>query len=62
LQSESEDTAFAPASFFTLHPVSAESHAFLIALFRIGADGVFIDPRAGIGFIERCLRQHNPAQ
>lgn len=39
-----------------LHPMSSELYAFLIALFRIGAVGVFLDPSAGREYVERCLR------
>jgi olefin beta-lactone synthetase len=39
-----------------LHPMSAELYAFLVALFRMGAVAMFLDPSAGRGFVERCLR------
>jgi acyl-CoA synthetase (AMP-forming)/AMP-acid ligase II len=37
-----------------LHPMSVELYAFLMALFRIGAVAVFLDPSAGRGHIARC--------
>src|SRR5438045_507354 len=39
-----------------LHPMSTALYAFLIALFRIGAVGMFLDPSAGRDYVERCLR------
>jgi acyl-CoA synthetase (AMP-forming)/AMP-acid ligase II len=39
-----------------LHPMSIELYAFLIALFRIGAVAMFLDPSAGREYVERCLR------
>jgi acyl-CoA synthetase (AMP-forming)/AMP-acid ligase II len=47
-------------SVFILHGMSAELYAFLIALFRIGAVGMFLDPSAGRAAIERCLDSHPP--
>lgn len=47
-------------SVLILHPMSAELYAFLIALFRLGAVGMFVDPSAGNGFIERCLQENPP--
>ncbi len=43
-----------------LHPMTAELYAFLIALFRIGAVGMFLDPSAGREYVERCLRISPP--
>jgi olefin beta-lactone synthetase len=43
-----------------LHPMAAELYAFLIALFRLGAVAMFVDPSAGSEFVERCLREHPP--
>jgi acyl-CoA synthetase (AMP-forming)/AMP-acid ligase II len=43
-----------------LHPMSSELYAFLIALLRVGAVGVILDPSAGHRFIERCLRIAQP--
>lgn len=37
-----------------LHPMSIELYAFLIALFRIGAVAVFLDPSAGQQHIAQC--------
>jgi acyl-CoA synthetase (AMP-forming)/AMP-acid ligase II len=37
-----------------LHPMAIELYVFLIALFRIGAVGVFLDPSAGRAHVERC--------
>ncbi|MGA3048248.1 MAG: AMP-binding protein [Terracidiphilus sp.] len=37
-----------------LHPMSIELYAFLMALFRIGAVAVFLDPSAGQRHIARC--------
>lgn len=47
-------------SALILYPMSAELYAFLIALFRIGAVAMFLDPSAGCEFIERCLREKPP--
>ena len=43
-----------------LHPMSIELYAFLIALFRIGAVAMFLDPSAGREHVERCLRLAPP--
>jgi acyl-CoA synthetase (AMP-forming)/AMP-acid ligase II len=43
-----------------LHPMKAELYAFLIALFRVGAVGLFLDPSAGREHVERCLRISPP--
>ena len=43
-----------------LHPMTAELYAFLIAIFRVGAVGMFLDPSAGRGYVERCLRISPP--
>jgi olefin beta-lactone synthetase len=37
-----------------LHPIAIELYVFLLALFRIGAVGVFLDPSAGRDHVERC--------
>ena len=42
------------------HPMAAELYIFLIALFRLGAVGLFIDPSAGRRHIERCCRMFPP--
>jgi acyl-coenzyme A synthetase/AMP-(fatty) acid ligase len=47
-------------SILILHGMSAELYAFLIALFRIGAVGMFVDPSAGTDFVKRCLAEHPP--
>jgi acyl-CoA synthetase (AMP-forming)/AMP-acid ligase II len=47
-------------SVLILHPASAELYAFLIAVFQIGATGMFLDPSAGRDHVERCLRIHSP--
>jgi acyl-CoA synthetase (AMP-forming)/AMP-acid ligase II len=47
-------------SVLILHPMSVELYAFLIALFRIGAVAMFLDPCAGCEFIARCLRDNPP--
>lgn len=39
-----------------LHPMSAALYVFLIALFRIGAVAIFLDPSAGRRHLDRCLR------
>ena len=39
-----------------LHPMAAELYVFLIALFRAGAIGMFLDPSAGRNHIEHCLQ------
>lgn len=41
-------------SVLILHPMAIELYVFLIALFRIGAVGVFLDPSVGRPHIERC--------
>jgi acyl-CoA synthetase (AMP-forming)/AMP-acid ligase II len=43
-----------------LHPMASELYAFLIALFRLGAVGMFLDPSAGREYVEHCLRIHPP--
>jgi acyl-CoA synthetase (AMP-forming)/AMP-acid ligase II len=43
-----------------LHPTAAEVYAFLIALFRVGAMGMFLDPSAGRDYVERCLQIFSP--
>lgn len=43
-----------------LHPVSAELYALLIAVFRIGAIGMVLDPSAGRSHIDQCLRMFPP--
>ncbi len=47
-------------SVLILHPMKAELYAFLIALFRLGAVGMFLDPSAGREYVERCLRISRP--
>lgn len=49
-------------SVLILHGMSAELYAFLIALFRIGAVGMFVGPSAGRDFVERCLKDHPPKE
>lgn len=41
-------------------PMSIELYVALIALFRLGGIGVFLDPSAGKGHIERCLKLYPP--
>jgi len=43
-----------------LHPMSIELYVFLIALFRIGAVGIFLDPSAGRDYINHCLQIYFP--
>ncbi|MGA7340213.1 MAG: AMP-binding protein [Terracidiphilus sp.] len=43
-----------------LYPMAAELYAFLIALFRIGAVGMFLDPSAGREHVERCIKIYPP--
>ena len=43
-----------------LHPMCAELYAFLIALFRVGAIGMFLDTSSGREYVERCLRIFPP--
>lgn len=47
-------------SVLILYPMSAELYAFLIALFRMGAVAMFLDPSAGCEFVARCLRENPP--
>jgi olefin beta-lactone synthetase len=42
------------------HPMAAELYIFLIALFRLGAVGLFIDPSAGRRHIQRCCGMFPP--
>jgi len=42
------------------HRMAAELYIFLLALFRLGAVGLFIDPSAGRAHIERCCRMFPP--
>jgi olefin beta-lactone synthetase len=37
-----------------LHPVTAELYVALIAVFRLGCVGIFLDPSAGRRHVERC--------
>lgn len=43
-----------------LHPVAAELYLALIALFRLGCVGIFLDPSAGREHIERCCAIFRP--
>ena len=47
-------------SVLILHGMSAELYAFLIALFRIGAQAMIVDPSAGSEFVKRCLAENPP--
>ena len=38
-----------------LHPMAIELYVFLVALFRVGAVGMFLDPSAGRKYIDRCM-------
>ena len=42
------------------HAMSAELYIFLVALFRLGAVGLFVDPSVGRRHIERCCRMFPP--
>ena len=42
------------------HPMAAELYIFLVALFRLGAVGLFVDPSAGRAHIDRCCRISPP--
>jgi len=42
------------------HRMAAELYIFLLALFRLGAVGLFMDPSAGRAHIERCCRMFPP--
>jgi acyl-CoA synthetase (AMP-forming)/AMP-acid ligase II len=42
------------------HRMAAELYIFLLALFRLGAVGLFMDPSAGRAHIERCCRIFPP--
>jgi len=43
-----------------LHPMAIELYVFLIALFRVGAVGMFLDPSAGRKYIDRCMSICSP--
>lgn len=43
-----------------LHPITIELYAFLIALFRVGAVGMFLDPSAGREHVDRCMSIYSP--
>ncbi len=43
-----------------LHPMAIELYIFLIALFRIGAVGMFLDPSAGRKYIDHCMSIYAP--
>ena len=43
-----------------LHPMAIELYVFLIALFRIGAVGMFLDPSAGRTYIDHCMKIYSP--
>jgi acyl-CoA synthetase (AMP-forming)/AMP-acid ligase II len=42
------------------HPMAAELYVFLLALFHLGAVGIFLDPSAGREHIERCCEIYPP--
>jgi len=42
------------------HPMAAELYVFLLALFQLGAVGIFLDPSAGLEQIERCCHAYPP--
>jgi len=44
------------AGVLIFQPMSAELYVFLLALFHLGAVGLFLDPSAGRHHIERCCR------
>jgi len=48
------------AGVLIFQPMSAELYVFLLALFRLGAVGLFVDPSAGRDHIERCCRMCPP--
>jgi acyl-CoA synthetase (AMP-forming)/AMP-acid ligase II len=43
-----------------LHPMSIELYVFLVALFRIGAVAMFLDPSAGRSHIAHCVSLYSP--
>jgi acyl-CoA synthetase (AMP-forming)/AMP-acid ligase II len=43
-----------------LYPMAIELYVFLIALFRIGAVGMFLDPSAGRKHIDHCMSVYSP--
>jgi len=43
-----------------LHPMAIELYVFLVALFRVGAVGMFLDPSAGRKYIDRCMSIYAP--
>lgn len=43
-----------------LHPMAAELYAFVLALFYLGAVGIFLDPSTGHEHIEQCLKIFRP--
>src|SRR5208337_815020 len=43
-----------------LHPVTAELYVALIAVFRLGCVGIFLDPSAGRRHVERCCEIFPP--
>jgi len=43
-----------------LHPMAIELYVFLIALFRIGAVAMFLDPSAGRKYIDHCMSIYSP--
>jgi len=47
-------------SVLILHPMAIELYVFLIAVFRVGAVAMFLDPSAGLDHIHRCLRTYAP--
>jgi acyl-CoA synthetase (AMP-forming)/AMP-acid ligase II len=48
-------------SVLVFQPMSAELYAALVALFRVGAVAMFLDPSAGSDHIDRCLEAVAPA-
>jgi len=48
------------AGVLIFQPMSAELYIFLLALFHLGAVGLFVDPSAGRDHIERCCRMCPP--
>jgi len=50
----------AGAGVLIFQPLSAELYVFLLALFHLGAVGMFLDPSTGRPHIERCCELYRP--
>lgn len=50
----------AGATVLVMHPVSIDLYVLLLAIVRLGASAMFLDPTAGAEHIERCCARRTP--